>query len=176
MTKPVGLRPVGVTLILAAALSCTSSNTDATIPTPPPTSASESTAVAPPPTSPAAPAPLAPPQLRRYCHPGDPLVGVYSPGRLTVKNPCVAVTGVVWNVALQHDGDLHISLTKVDPKWLNEGNMRRAQGDLVVEIVPGIPVPAPAPNARITVIGPWVLDTETGWLEIHPVWTILPAG
>jgi len=33
----------------------------------------------------------------------------------------------------------------------------------------------PPQGSRVTIIGPWVLDTQTGWLEIHPVWAILPA-
>ena len=119
---------------------------------------------------------LAPAPLRKYCHSGDPLVAVYSPWRLTVKSPCVAVTGVVAATDIEHDGDLHISLADVDPKYLNPVNLSRAHQDLVVEAVPGIPMPAPAVGSRITVIGPWVLDTQTGWLEVHPVWKILPAG
>ena len=55
------------------------------------------------------------------------------------------------------------------------GFRARTNRDLVVEIVPAIPLPAPALQSRITVIGPWVLDTETGWLEIHPAWKILTA-
>jgi hypothetical protein len=125
--------------------------------------------------SPSAP-PLAPAALRKYCHPGDPLAAVYRPARLEVKNRCAAVTGVVGDHNIEHDGDLHISLTDVGAQWLNQVNLRRPKHDLVVEAVPGIPVPVPAVGARITVIGPWVLDTETGWLEIHPVWTILPAA
>jgi hypothetical protein len=128
-----------------------------------------------PPASPKATAPLASPALRKYCHPGDPLVGVYSPLRLTVKNPCVSVPGVVLSVTQEHDDDQHIRLGEVDPKWLNEVNISRARGSLVVEIVPYIPVAIPPIGARITVIGPWVLDTETGWLEVHPVWQIVPT-
>jgi hypothetical protein len=45
----------------------------------------------------------------------------------------------------------------------------------VVEAVPSIPIEMPPLKSRVTVIGPWVLDTQTGWLEIHPVWAILPA-
>jgi hypothetical protein len=151
-----------------------SSHDDPPIPSPPP-NASETTKVAAPSTAKPV-SPLTPPELRTFCRGGDPLFGVYSPGRLTVKNPCVAVTGVVGSVTLQHDGDLHISLTEVDSKWLNEVNIDRTNSDLVVEIVPAISLPAPALQSRITVIGPWVLDTETGWLEIHPAWKILPAG
>jgi hypothetical protein len=162
-----------LTVLVLAALGC-SHKSDPAIPVAPSNAPETTRTSLAPSTKPAAP--LAPPALVRYCRPGDPLSGVYSPGRLTVKNPCVAVTGVVWNVIHEHDGDLHISLTGVDRKWLNEVNINRTQSDLVVEIVPELPLPAPAVKSRITVIGPWVLDTETGWLEIHPAWKILPAG
>jgi len=119
---------------------------------------------------------IAPAPLRRFCRPGDPLTGVYSPSRLHVISPCAAVTGVVAATDIEHDGDLHISLAEVDRKYLNAVNLRRTHRDLVVEAVPDIPVERPAVGSRITVIGPWVLDTETGWLEVHPVWRILPAG
>ena len=150
---------------------------DAPIPTPPRPSHPSSTART---ASSAAPTPqrptLAPAPLRRYCHSGDPLAGVYSPWRLTVKSPCAAVTGLVAATNIEHDGDLHISLAEVDPKYLNEVNLRRVHQDLVVEAVPEIPMPAPAVGTHITVVGPWVLDTQTGWLEVHPVWAILPAS
>jgi hypothetical protein len=158
----------------ALMLGCTS-RLDPDLPSPPSLS-SQSTARAV--TSKPRPAPspiLAPTELRKYCHSGDPLVGVYSPWRLSVKSPCAAVTGVVADTNIEHDGDLHISLADVDPSYLNAVNLRRAHQDLVVEAVPALPMARPAVGARITVIGPWVLDTQTGWLEIHPVWTILPA-
>jgi hypothetical protein len=156
-------------------LGCTS-RLDPDLPDPPSLTAHSTTRAV---TSKPQPAPsptLAPPSLRSYCHSGDPLAGVYSPWRLTVKSPCVAVTGVVADTNIEHDGDLHISLADVDPSYLNAVNLRRANQDLVVEAVPKIPMPRPEIGARITVIGPWVLDTQTGWLEVHPVWKILPAG
>jgi hypothetical protein len=116
-----------------------------------------------------------PAELTRYCHDGFPLEGVYSPGRLIIKQPCVAVTGIASVIDREHDGDLHISLTGVDPKWLNSGNLRRSDKSLVIEAVPAIPISMPPLKSRVTIIGPWVLDTQTGWLEIHPVWAILPA-
>jgi hypothetical protein len=157
-------------------LVCCKSEPRGPSPIPPSGDTDDSTTFLVPPPSPTeSVAPLAPAPLQKYCHAGDPLAEVYSPGRLTVKNPCVAVTGLVWSTNIEHDGDLHIALTEVDPKWLNSVNLQRLQQDLVLEVVPGIPVPAPAVQSRITVIGPWVLDTQTGWLEVHPVWAILPA-
>jgi hypothetical protein len=46
----------------------------------------------------------------------------------------------------------------------------RSYGDLIVEIMPGQNLPIPDAGARVTFVGTWVLDTEHGWNEIHPVW------
>lgn len=145
------------------------------IPAPPPNASQPSTSVASPQPSPKPNPAFIPPELAKYCHQGFPLEGVYSPGRLTVKQPCVSVTGIASAIDLEHDGDMHISLTGVDPKWLNAGNLRRTDKSLVIEAVPAIPITMPPLKSRVTIIGPWVLDTQTGWLEIHPVWAILPA-
>jgi hypothetical protein len=117
--------------------------------------------------------PAAPADLRHYCHGGFVLAGVYSPGRLHVLNPCVAVTGTVVSTGIEHDGDLHISLTGVDQKWMSAGNLQRRDQAFVVEAVPDLPVTRPALGARVTVIGPWVLDVENGWNEIHPAWAVI---
>jgi len=161
-------------LLLLLAPGCTS--TEGSVPSPPVLSYPTSTAPRPSQSRASQLPTLAPAALRKYCHSGDPLVGVYSPWRLTVKSPCAAVTGVVAAINIEHDGDLHISLADVDPTYLNAVNLHRVHQDLVVEAVPDIPMPRPDVGARITVLGPWVLDTQTGWLEIHPVWKILPAG
>jgi len=146
------------------------------IPSPPPNASQPMTTSAPPPRQTSKPnTEFIAPELAKYCHDGFPLEGVYSPGRLTVKKPCVAVTGIASAIDREHDGDMHISLTGVDPKWLNSGNLRRTDQSLVIEAVPAIPIEMPPLKSRVTIIGPWVLDTQTGWLEIHPVWAILPA-
>jgi hypothetical protein len=163
---------VAATLLLL--LGCTEKHQ--TPPPPPPNASEPRSTTAPVPTASKSIEPLAAPQYRKYCHSGFPLEGVYSPQRLTVKNPCVAVTGTASDIGREHDGDMHISLTGVDRRWLNSVNLKRLRHDLVVEAVPDIPITTPPANSRITVIGPWVLDTQTGWLEIHPVWAILPAG
>ncbi|MEO7260887.1 MAG: hypothetical protein ABI047_06505 [Jatrophihabitantaceae bacterium] len=155
-------------------VGCTATN-DPAIP-PAPSNASQSPLPTAPPPSSSKPHPaLVPPELAKYCHPGFALEGVYAPHRLTVKERCVAVTGIASAIRREHDGDLHISLTGVDPKWLNSVNRQRSGQSLVVEAVPSIPMTMPPLNSRVTIIGPWVLDTQTGWLEIHPVWAILPA-
>ncbi|MDQ1739307.1 MAG: hypothetical protein QOE53_959, partial [Pseudonocardiales bacterium] len=110
------------------------------IPPPPPNASHPSVATVAP-SSPSKPDPaFVPPELAKYCHPGFPLEGVYSPQRLTVKQPCVAVTGIASEIIREHDGDVHISLTGVDPKWLNSVNQGRADQSLVIEAVPSIPM------------------------------------
>jgi len=165
--------PVALAVVLLL-VGCTASDgSDAPLP-PPNASQSPLPTITPAPTRKPDPS-LVPAALARYCHSGFPLEGVYSPQRLTVKQPCVAVTGIAWEINREHDGDMHISLTEVDPKWLNAVNLQRSEQGLVVEAVPSIPITMPPLKSRVTIIGPWVLDTQTGWLEIHPVWAILPA-
>lgn len=164
--------PVIAAYLLVA--GCTA-EPSATIPSPPPN------ALRPPVTTPAPPSAskpdpaFVPAELAKYCHPGFPLEGVYSPQRLAVKQPCVAVTGIASEINREHDGDMHIALTGVNPKWLNSVNRERSDQSLVIEAVPSIPMRMPPLKSRVTIVGPWVLDTQTGWLEIHPVWAILPA-
>ena len=73
------------------------------------------------------------------------------------------------------------SLAKLDPtkqeallagyaQFLNAGNQQA--GGMVVEIMPGQTLPAPSVGEHIQVFGTWVLDTNNGWNEIHPVWGI----
>ena len=155
-------------------MGCTATE-DPGIPAPPPNASQSQLSTAPPP-SPSKPDPkLVPPELAKYCHSGFPLEGVYSPHRLTVKERCVAVTGIAFAINREHDGDMHISLTGVNPRWLNSVNLQRSSQSLVVEAVPSIPMTMPPLKSRVTIVGPWVLDTQTGWMEIHPVWAILPA-
>jgi hypothetical protein len=163
--------PAAAALLL---LGCTTGN-DPAIPSPPPEASQSSAATLPPPSRNKPNPALVPPELAKYCHSTFPLEGVYSPQRLTVKEPCVAVTGIVSTIEREHDGDMHISLTGVNPKWLNAVNRQRSDQSLVIEAVPSIPMKMPPLKSRVTIVGPWVLDTQTGWLEIHPVWAILPA-
>jgi hypothetical protein len=171
----IGIRGWLLGLLSLLLLGCTS-HADPP-PTPPVLSHSHSsTTHTPSRTRATQPPTLTPAAWRKYCHSGDPLAGVYSPQRLIVQSPCAAVTGVVAATNIEHDGDVHISLADVDAKYLNVVNLRRVHRDLVVEAIPQIPMPTPGIGDHITVIGPWVLDTQTGWLEVHPLWKILPAG
>src|SRR5258708_3566470 len=60
---------------------------------------------------------------------------VYNPGRLQVLDPCISVTGTVEKIRKEADGDVHI-LFRLDQQFeslLNEKNILRQQGDLVLE-------------------------------------------
>ena len=60
---------------------------------------------------------------------------VYNPGRLKVLDPCISVTGTVEEIRKEADGDFHI-LFRLDQQFeslLNEKNIARQQGDLVLE-------------------------------------------
>jgi Protein of unknown function (DUF3761) len=117
---------------------------------------------------------------------GDPHAHVYSPDRLQLLASCVTVTGVVDVIRKEKDGDLHV-LLRLDPgeeKYINAKNAQE-EGDLVLEPVcvdqptqadavsacAGYrnPLSIPPVGAHISVTGPWVLDLDHGWLEIHPV-------
>lgn len=126
------------------------------------------------------------------CRDGDPLENVRDPGRLRVLRHCVTATGTVRFAQRENDDDIHISLAldRKDRYLLNEGNRRKHDGTLVVEIVPadqpgcrkgehvrfgrctGAHVRTPRSGERIRVTGPWVLDRPHGWNEIHPAWRI----
>ena len=125
---------------------------------------------------------------------------VYHPTRLIVKQPCIAVTGMIVDatngrepdgVRHEADGDTHGWL-KVDPQFqdlLNAGNMNNEDGNLVFEIVCKFPVtqadaqPAcanfqdpiaiPPVGSHVRIVGSYVRDTNHAqWMEIHPVSSI----
>ena len=137
------------------------------------------------------------------CRSGDPLANVYHPSRLQVITACQTVTGIVDAVRHEDDGDYHVAvhLDSTYASLLNGKNISEQHGDLVVEIVPAdepgctvgqAPKPAsgtydygictgadlspPAPGHQVSVTGPYVLDQDHGWMEIHPAWAINDQG
>lgn len=143
-----------------------------------------------------------PPPVTPTCRDGDPLANVHDPARLLVVTPCQSVTGVVSKVDVEDDGDVFVNLRLEAPEQLllSAGNVASQRGTLVLEIVPadqpgcvvGLPprpplrtanfgictganVPTPDVGSAIEAFGPYVLDTNHGWMEIHPVWSIIPA-
>jgi hypothetical protein len=115
---------------------------------------------------------------------------VYLKTRLHIVESCIAVTGMIRHIKRESDGDDHIQLA-VDPefsKLLNERN-KTAQGDtLILEpicqhaVVQAdaqaacrdfhSPVNVPKAGDKVRVVGSYVLDKATGWMEIHPVSSI----
>lgn len=115
----------------------------------------------------------------------DVFAHVYHPQRLKVLDACRTITGTVDFVRHERDGDDHVRLRVDDASLLNDGNIENQHGDLVLEPVcistvtqedakdacAGYrsDVAVPPVGTRVSVTGPWVLDTEHGWNEIHPV-------
>lgn len=117
---------------------------------------------------------------------------MHNPDRLQVLAACKHVTGTVVDVAHEDDGDYHVWFT-VDPGLeglLNAENHFQAKPALLAEITPDCPLATNPPDARaaaqcpktklpipkigdhIAIDGPWVLDLDHGWDEIHPVQAI----
>ena len=109
---------------------------------------------------------------------------VYHPYRLQVISNCTTVRGTVEEVHREPDGDLHI-LLRTSPGLVNYANRAHEHGDLVLEeICKGAVTQAdavaacrgfsqnvtvPSVGDKVTVSGSYVLDTDHGWREIHPV-------
>jgi len=121
---------------------------------------------------------------------------VYRPERLQILEPCIEVTGHIVKRRAEPDGDFHLELALDPPRplLLNEKNLERQGGNLVLEIVCAreptqkdaiepcrgyvndLIVPSVGDNVRVS--GPLVLDTEGGhgWVEIHPVASLQILG
>ena len=110
---------------------------------------------------------------------------MYDSGRLQVLNPCMTLTGTVDDVPhVSDDGDLTFHFVP-DPQFLSV--VRLTNGHIHVEAVCQGPIksdtpqatqscgafknsiPVPPPGTHVRVTGPYVLDTNHGWTEIHPV-------
>lgn len=135
---------------------------------------------------------LPPPQAAPTC--GDPHAHVYNPSRLHLLSACVSVNGVVDIIRAEKDGDVHI-LLRLDPgqaKYVNATNVSAENGDLVLEPVCVRAVtqadavsacagyvntlPIPAVGSHVAATGAWVLDSDHGWLELHPVASFSAVG
>ncbi|MFO1533169.1 MAG: hypothetical protein ABR562_05670 [Thermoplasmatota archaeon] len=120
---------------------------------------------------------------------------VYNPERLQDAEPgrhhqCLKVTGTVTSIRREDDGDDHIRvhLDAGFERLLDQRNIDGQHGDLVVEPVCvhevtqsdavqscaafGSKVTIPKVSDRVEVVGVWILDTQHGWMELHPVTSI----
>ncbi len=112
---------------------------------------------------------------------------VYNPERLQVIDTCKTVTGVIEESNADEDGDQHM-LLKLDSgqgDLLTKKNIKKKQGNLVIEAVCAnkttlakvgntcngyinhIQLPKVGDHVKVT--GSYVLDTNNGWAEIHPI-------
>jgi hypothetical protein len=115
------------------------------------------------------------------CHaPSDVLSGVYHPERLRVLSPCRIAAGTVARVHREPDGDVHIdvALHAGYSTLVNEVNQSAQGGSLLVEFMPrdGGRLPEPSVGDQIRLTGAWVDDTDHGWNELHPVWSVQING
>jgi hypothetical protein len=105
----------------------------------------------------------------------------------------MTLTGVIDRIKDEPDGDYHVRL-RLDPQFgslVNSANVTQQGGDLVLEPVcihaitqadavsacAGYtnPLSVPAPGTHVTATGAYVLDTDHGWMELHPLWDIHPG-
>lgn len=112
---------------------------------------------------------------------------VYNPERLQVIDKCKTVTGVIEESNVEEDGDQHL-LLKLDngqEGLLTKKNIKKKQGDLVIEAVcankPNVKkvgttcegyinnIQIPKLGEHVKVTGSLVIDTHNGWSEIHPI-------
>jgi hypothetical protein len=115
---------------------------------------------------------------------------IYNPDRLVVYRDCQTVSGIVDMVIVEADGDYHIrlGLDTAYQNLTNSVNNSDQYGDLVLEIVcvntvtqtDAIDachsyvnhVTVPQEGQHIIATGPYVWDTDHGWTEIHPVYSL----
>ena len=115
---------------------------------------------------------------------------VYNSYRLIVHNPCMTVSGTIYSLTNEADGDIHIRLTVDSPfiSLLNAANYSGEDGKLICEPVCATTctqpdaesscagftntVFIPAPGEHVYVTGPYVTDNDHGWNEIHPITSI----
>ena len=120
---------------------------------------------------------------------------VYHSYRLLVNTQCMTVTGTVYSLIYEADGDIHIRLTVDSPYtyMLNATNYSGQYGKLVLEPICATTctqadaiascasftntVFIPSVGEHVSVTGSYVTDNDHGWNEIHPVTKIeFPAA
>ena len=94
--------------------------------------------------------------------------------------PCRVAVGTVARVHHEPDGDLHIdvALDSAYSVLINEVNRSGQGGALLAEFMPrdGGHLPTPSVGDHIRLTGAWVDDTDHGWNELHPVWSVQING
>lgn len=132
----------------------------------------------------------------------NPLDGVHGPDRLRLLDPCAVFQGTVIQAPKESPDDGDVTFTvAADPGYASMLNAQNLlNGGLHIEIVPrdqpgctpgqpvhvgdvsdlgicsGRAISAPTVGAHVRIIGPWVLDRNNDWNEIHPTWSITAPG
>ena len=129
--------------------------------------------------------------LWQHVYTGDPRKFNKPEDRLRVIERCKVVTGTIFSIKPEKDGDFHIRLS-LDPGeegLLNAKNTSGQMRKLVVEPVCENHVTQrdtlqegvctgfsqnlhPLVGQHVVVVGAYVMDMEHGWNEIHPVTSI----
>ena len=112
---------------------------------------------------------------------------VYDPERLQILDKCKVVVGTIKETNADEDGDQHmlLRLDKGQDDLLTERNMKKKEGNLVIEAVcinnisrkkalgacTGYVnhVELPKVGDHVKVTGSYVIDSHNGWAEIHPI-------
>lgn len=159
-------------MLLIAVAACSSPSASPNGPTLPPASPHPTSQ---PPSSPSQ-SPTIPPLLALpspEC-PASPRLGIYNPDAFEVLETCKWFRGRVTKRVEQSDLDWQVNLAP-DPGYedlMNEENVAQAGGSLVIQIMPGQRLRIPSVGEHVSVYGTWVRNLNTGWNEIHPVWSI----
>jgi hypothetical protein len=113
------------------------------------------------------------------CRTGNVLSGASNEGDLKVLAECQEAVGIVKHTKKMDDGDFKFFLD-LDEKYkflVNEKNIQKTDGFLVVEIVPQDQnienVYLPKTGDQVHIWGAWVTDKPKGWHEMHPAWKSL---
>ena len=107
---------------------------------------------------------------------------------------CITVSGTIYSIKKEKDGDLHMRI-ELDSQYLdllNDKNNSGQKGMLVVEpvcqteptqkdtISEGLcngyrqDLHIPNKGTHVSITGVYVTDMEHGWNEIHPVTSMIP--
>jgi len=113
------------------------------------------------------------------CRTENVLTGASNEKDLKVLAECQEAVGIVKHTKKMDDGDFKFFL-ELDEKYkflVNEKNIQKTDGFLVVEIVPPDQnvenVYLPKTGDQVHIWGAWVTDKPKGWHEIHPTWKVI---
>jgi hypothetical protein len=116
---------------------------------------------------------------------------VYNSYRLHVNTQCMTISGTVYSLIYEADGDIHIRVTLDSPYtyMLNASNYSGQYGKLVCEPLCATTctqadaisscagftntVFIPTVGEHVLVTGSYVTDNDHGWNEIHPITSIV---